>query len=520
MKRTNDGYKIVLTADRSLMSEYAGNIFFGFSASAPRGFIPDWMYYRYVCPAVKADVNGEAVFAPYSLRKIEAALLRHGFAADEVIVAHPNCLDKVIGKKTEVVAITVMDPRGFGPVTSMFVNLFGGEAYDVYNFRKLMSSEVFTLYNPKIVVGGPGAWQLTNETFQKEFGIDTVIIGEAENIIISLFSDAVKRNSLPRLVEGTAVNVENIPNIVKPSICGLVEVARGCGRGCNFCSPTLLQFRCRDTLDIINEVKINVISGKKTIILHGEDVFRYKAHGVYPNMTAVEELFRSVCSIEGVKTVHVSHGCFASILSSPKMLSNISEIMKLDKNNWRAYEVGLETGSPRLVKKHMEGKCKPFKPQDWPEVVKQATKISNDANWIPVATLVMGLPEEEVDDVIKTLELVDDLKNYRIMLYPLFFVPIGRLSEEEYFTKEKMFSEHFELFFKCWERNLSQWPQIFNNLSVNYNFIEKFFVKLLLGKGISSSLKIIKKNRECLRTGEPFWIGRNKFKTKTISLPY
>jgi hypothetical protein len=26
------GYKIVLTADRTLMSEYAGNIFFGFSA--------------------------------------------------------------------------------------------------------------------------------------------------------------------------------------------------------------------------------------------------------------------------------------------------------------------------------------------------------------------------------------------------------------------------------------------------------------------------------------------------------
>jgi len=45
-------YEIVLTADRTLMSEYAGNIFFGFSASAPRGYLPDWFFYRFLCPSV------------------------------------------------------------------------------------------------------------------------------------------------------------------------------------------------------------------------------------------------------------------------------------------------------------------------------------------------------------------------------------------------------------------------------------------------------------------------------------
>lgn len=505
------GYKIVLTADRSLMSEYAGNIFFGFSTSAPRGFIPNWLYYRYVCPPVKAYENGEAVFAPYPLRKIEAALLRYGFEPNEVIVAHPSYLDKVVDEGTRVVGVTAMDPLGLGPVTSMFINLFGGEAYDAYDFRRLMFSDVFTRFDLRMVVGGPGAWQLAKEEVQRRFGIDTVVIGEAENIVGPLFNDAVKGNPLPRLVEGTSVSVEDIPNIVKPSISGLIEVSRGCGRGCDFCTPTLLRFRCRSIQDIVEEAKVNVRAGKRNVILHSEDVFRYKARGVYPDPVAVEELFKSVLNVEGVEKVSVSHGCFTSIFSAPKMLLNISELMNLSERNWRAYEVGLETGSPRLVKMYMEGKCKPFKPEDWPEIVKQATGISNDAHWMPVSTLVMGLPGEGADDVVKTLELIDDLEDFSIMFYPLFFVPIGSLSKEEYFTKEKMLPEHFELFFKCWEVNLRQWPQIFNDLSLDYNLPQKAFIKLLLRLGISYSLKIIKKNKESLRTGKPFRIGRNKF---------
>jgi radical SAM superfamily enzyme YgiQ (UPF0313 family) len=43
-------------------------------------------------------------------------------------------------------------------------------------------------------------------------------------------------------------------------------------------------------------------------------------------------------------------------------------------------------------------------PEEWPDVVKQATGISNDANCLPVSTLIMGLPEETVDDVLHVLE--------------------------------------------------------------------------------------------------------------------
>ena len=510
------GYKIVLTADRTLMSEYAGNIFFGFSASAPRGFLPDWFYFHFLCPSVPVNKeNGEAFYAPVGLRKIEAKLLEYGFRRDEVIIAHPDYLNKAIGKETKVVSITTFDPLGIGPVTSTFSNLLGGKkAYNTHKFSELMKKQALNKYRPKVVVGGPGAWQLTNEGVQKVFfGIDTVVLGEAENIVGPLFKDAIAGKLMPPLVRGTPVRVEDIPNTVGPTICGLVEVSRGCGRGCDFCNPALTQLKSRRVDDILEDVKVNVRHGHDSVILHSEDIFRYGATGIYPDQQSVEELFKAVLNTEGVRQVSVSHGAFASILSAPTMLPNISELMHLDKRNWRGYQVGLETGSPRLLKNHMAGKCKPFTPEQWPAVVKLATGISNDANWLPVSTLIIGLPGETTDDVIKTLELVDDLKKYRIMIYPLLAVPTGRLSKKDRTVKENLLPEHLELFLRCWEISLKLWPKTFSDISggLRCSLIERTMLRTLLNVGVFLSMRKIRACKCSLQDGKPFKIGKNTF---------
>lgn len=510
------GYKIVLTADRTLMSEYAGNIFFGFSASAPRGYLPDWFYYHFICPSVPVNKeNGEAFYAPVGLRKIEAKLLEYGFRKDEVIIAHPDYLNKAIGADTKVVSITTFDPLGIGPVTSTFSNLLGGEkAYNAHKFCELMEKPALRQDGLKVIVGGPGAWQLTDEWVQKEFGIDTIVLGEAENVVGPLFREAITGNPLPRQIGRTPVKVEDIPNVIGPTICGLVEVSRGCGRGCDFCNPAIMQLKCRPIQDILVDVKVNVRHGHDSVILHSEDIFRYGATGFYPNQQSVEELFKAVLNTEGVRQVLVSHGSFASIVSAPTMLPAISELMHLDRRNWRGYQVGLETGSPRLLKNHMAGKCKPFKPEEWPEVVKQATGISNDAHWLPVSTLILGLPDETSDDIIKTLELVDDLKKYRIMVYPLLAVPTGRLSEKDLSVKEKLLHEHLELFLRCWEINLKLWPETFNDVSggLRYSLIEKTMLRTLLNTGVFLSLRKIRACKSSLRAGRPFKIGKNTFR--------
>ena len=174
---------------------------------------------------------------------------------------------------------------------------------------------------------------MAEEHVQNEFGIDTTVLGEAENVVGALFDEAAKGKSLPRVVAGTPVEISNILNIVGPTIQGLVEVARGCGRGCDFSNPALLQLKCRSLTDILEDVQVNGQSGMDTITLHAEDIFRYRVNGIQPDQIAVEGLFKSVCNVEGIQRVYVSHGAFASVFSAPRLLPNLTEIMNLDKSD-------------------------------------------------------------------------------------------------------------------------------------------------------------------------------------------
>ena len=57
----------------------------------------------------------------------------------------------------------------------------------------------------------------------------------------------------------------------------------------------------------------------------------------------------------------------------------------------------------------MPAKAYPFNPKEWPEVVKIAAGIMSDNNLVPACTLITGLPQETEEDVVKTIELIEDL---------------------------------------------------------------------------------------------------------------
>lgn len=180
VKKKADGYKVVLTADRTLMSEYAGDIFLGFSACVPRGLIPDKLYFSLFCPSVPVNKDGSAKYAPCGTRKIEATLLSNGFSSEDIIVAHPDHLDKVIGPNTEALCITENDPLGMGPATSTFTQVFGGEAYMTVKFKEILNHPAVLKFKPRIIVGGPGAWQLEDDAARRNLRVDCAVIGELE----------------------------------------------------------------------------------------------------------------------------------------------------------------------------------------------------------------------------------------------------------------------------------------------------------------------------------------------------
>jgi len=464
---------IILTADRTLMSDYHHNEFIGFGTCAPQNVIPDWLYSFLFFPPIKTK-KGIPVAAPYGLRKIEAQLLIEGF---DVLTVDPDHLGKYLDE-AKVLGIHVMDPFGLGPASSTFAAILKKEPFLARHFRRLMDKPEIREAKKKglkIVVGGPGVWQFKHrEAFVKDYGIDCIIDGEAEKVIGKIMRAAIKGEELPQYYEVSVQetpSLEEIPNIMNPSINGLVEIGRGCCRGCKFCSVTLRPLRWYPVEKILREIDVNIKSGyDRTACIHAEDVMLYGSNNTIPNDEKLIELHEAVIKkCEG--GFSWSHCSLATVTVKPKLFAKVAEII-LQKQSWWGAEVGIETGSPELAKKIMPAKAHPFKPEEWPDVVRHGMGLMHDNKLVPACTLIVGVPEETEEDLIKTIELVEDLKHVRSLIVPLFFVPLGRLKNEQWFKETRMTKLHEELLIKCLKHDF-YWIDDLIGLS----FVEKWYAK-------------------------------------------
>ena len=447
--------RVLLTADRTLMSNHHHNEFFGFGATTPPNVVPEWLYKQLFFPPMKTN-TGVPVEAPYGLRTVEAQLMNEGFS---VLTVDPDHLNRYIDE-AEVLGVHVMDPFGLGPASTTFARILRtGETYTAKYFRTLLEKpevERAKKRGLKIIVGGPGAWQFKcRPRFLEEHGIDCVVEGEAEKVVGKLFRRALNGDELPRFYEvdvRKAPSLEEIPEIKNPSVNGLVEIGRGCVRGCQFCSVTLRPLRWYPYEKIEKELKVNAEAGIRCCILHAEDVLLYGSKDTQPYREKVLKLQK--LTKKYYDDVGWSHTSMATVASDPELLEKVAEIIVDGNQEWWGAEIGIETGSPELAKKVMPAKAHPFRAEDWPEVVKTAAGVMSDSNLIPACTLIVGVPQETEEDIIKTIELIDDLQDFKSLIVPLFFVPMGRLKEEDWFRAEDINPLHEELLIKCLRHSL------------------------------------------------------------------
>jgi len=469
---------IILTADRTLLSNYHNNEFLGFGTCAPPNFIPEFLYSYLFFPPLKTK-SGHPCSAPYGLRKTEAQLLKEGFNVETV---SPKFLGKYL-KDAKVLGIHTMDPFGLGPASTTLASIFKKEPFLAKHFRTLLRSPAVQKAKQngvKIIVGGPGAWQFHyREKAVKDLGIDCVVEGEAENIIGKVFKGAMEGEAIQSHYEvgiGEAPSLEEIPDIVHPSVNGLVELGRGCCRGCQFCNVTLRPLRWYPIEKIERELNVNINAGNTGTCLHSEDVMLYGSNNTTPNEEKLVKLHELVT--KKVDALSWSHCSLAAVASKPKLLSRLSELI-LQNQTWWGAEVGIETGSSEIAKKIMPAKAHPFNADNWHDVVVDGMGIMHDNMLAPACTLIVGLPDEQESDIMKTMELVDDLKDMRSLIVPLFFVPLGKLKSEDWFTNTQLSEAHKQLLIACAEHDF-RWVDNLLDLSFTgkwYQHISKEFYK-------------------------------------------
>ncbi len=417
----------VITVDRSMMTNHHGKEFIGFMTTGPAVLFPERVWMWIAAPKPKVDRYGRPEQAPYGLRKIEAALQEAGYRA---AVIDPDYVPYYV-RRAKAVLIGHHDYFAFNPPSSEWWLVTGSEPVNRKSFLRFIQrvAEVKRRHNPglKVVVGGPAAWQwLYVPHYVKRFLVDTIVEGEAEKVVVELAQRILEGRPLPRYVAvgpRESPRLDEIPVIRAPSVNGLVEIMRGCPRGCKFCSVTLRPLRHIPLEKIEAEVKVNAQAGVTEGILHSEDVLLYGASGVIPNPDAVIKLHKLVKRY--YKVVGWSHVSLAAVVVAQrrfKLVTRLTELLYDGNQHYLGVQTGVETGSPRLARKVMPAKAAPYPPEKWPEVVEEAFAIMHDHNIIPAATIILGMPGETPDDVVKTIELVERLRRYGSLVVPMFFV--------------------------------------------------------------------------------------------------
>lgn len=459
-----EGVQFVLTGSAIDMSDFHLDPFIAFTGAFPTKIIPRRLLRKILYPPVPRNGDGSAKYAPYGMRKIEALLAKE-FGEENVIVVHPNDLERFVGPKTKAIGISSMEPAGIGFVSRTYTSLvgFGGEPIAAAEFKELIQKLTLRKCRAKIIVGGSGAWQIERAKLRELYKIDSVVMGEGENGVIDLFRKASNGEKIPSLVETESPEPEKIPRIIHPSIFGVVEISRGCGRGCKFCSPTMRRRHSFSLDSILAEVKLNAKNGTRMITLATEDFFLYQSKGQFlPNREAVVELVKSIAAVPGVEFIQPAHASLAPVVYDPQMIEEIGPILQ-EKARWvnngvrhNSVEVGIETGSVKLMTEHMRGKMYPYRPEEWHDIVVKGIDILNENGIYPLCTLINGLPGEKEEDTLATLELLDKLKHFKVLYVPLLFT-----SEEECMLREAKHADlrgltslQWELIATCWKYNV------------------------------------------------------------------
>jgi radical SAM superfamily enzyme YgiQ (UPF0313 family) len=416
--------EIILTADKSLMNNFhlKGNIALPFYGSGE--MFPKWLFNLLV--GKPNHRFGITKYAPYPLRKIEAVLLNKGF---DVLTICPDFLQEYI-KDAKILGIHTVDPLAFASQPFFYEATKGYNQYASVFFKKLLEKPCIKKAKKnglKIVVGGEGAWQLKKQpdSYITKW-VDYVIIGEGELITPILFKKLLEGKSNPKFINkdmNFSPSINEIPSIHNASNFGCIEIGRGCNRNCKFCEITKSNLRWYPFEKIEEELKINNQNGLKKGLIHAEDVLLFGQNSFIPNDKKLIKLFNLVYKY--YNKFIITHFSLAAVHANRNLFEKLMEI-SLSHQNFMTGEAGIETASIRLMKETMSGKVLPFKPEDWHNIIIDSLSLMHDSNFIPYCSLIIGLPGENDDDIIQTLDLIDELKSLRMILLPSAFTPLGR----------------------------------------------------------------------------------------------
>jgi radical SAM superfamily enzyme YgiQ (UPF0313 family) len=480
-----DGYRVVLTADRTLMADYP-TLFDGIMGTVQTNVVPAFIMRRFLSPPVPT-AGPRARKAPLGLRRIEASLLRGGFSPDDVVIVPPENLPAVVGRDTRIVAVASGDPFGLGMSNTTMTDMAGGRLYTELWFGAMLRQvkELKQRFGFRVVAGGAGAWQFAQREEQRAtLGVDTVVSGYAEGVAPELFRKLAGGGDAPAFVHADTLPTADIPAIAGPTSMGVAEISRGCGKGCEFCTVATEPMLHLPEETILADVQTNLAGGVDNIVLISEDFFRYgtPSHVNDVNPAAVKSLVRKIRDLRGLRLIQIDH---ANIISAARYsdddLREVYSIMtEGQRHRYLWFNLGVETASGELLDRNMRGgKIRPWKAGEWSDLCEETCRRAVRAGFFPFISVILGLPGETSDDVRKTVRLIERLYHEKLCVFPIFYAPVSP-EQGRAFTIADMTPDHWRLFRLGYELNFKWIPKMYwdNQVGAGAGISKRLFIQM------------------------------------------
>lgn len=382
------------------------------------------------------------------------------------------------------------------------------DSINYYDSLRIAKLAKITL-NATVVMGGPHA-TLRGEELLKYPEVDIVVLGEGEytmleivqriergltlkgckgcyykendKIIINPLRERIQNlNLLPRLARHLVPYKYYPRNYTFGGIktpVDTVSTSRGCPYNCSYCSSREIwgpQYKTRNPKDVIDEIEYLINEFGTKGIYFRED-----------NFTLNKKHVLGICEEIIKRKINIEWEC-----SSRVDLVNKQVLKKMYQAGCKSIWFGIETGSPRMLKKLNKGiKI---------EQVRKAVQITREAGIRVGGSFMMGMPGETKEDLRMTVKLIKELALIPTSLATFVGIPDSQLYHEiiengwiESAYGEVLFVKHPILskeYLKAIKRYVEK-ELYFLNKKENLNRNPKYILTYLLN-GIKQPKKIL-----------------------------
>lgn len=244
---------------------------------------------------------------------------------------------------------------------------------------------------PGLVLVAGGAHATADPVGTLALGFDHVFAGEAERSLSAFLRQGGEGEAVLRDPDGGPPALDDFPPFGRGR-WGPVELSRGCRWGCAFCAVGRRRVRHRSPEVVLAAVERLRAAGRRTVAFITSDALSYG-----DGLGDLEHLLRGVRALGAGPVL----GTFPSEVRPERLTLDAAELLGRYCHN-RTVVIGAQSGSDdvlrRLGRGHTVGQ------------VVEAARNARAAGLEPHVDLIVGLPEETLEERLATIALARQLR--------------------------------------------------------------------------------------------------------------